>query len=136
MCYFACQNPRELISYVSMIHATFALEEEDMSIKNDSQTTTTREVFRLLEDLRGQHSLEPVKKLFWTELNYDHAHQTLSRRDWPEKVANVLSEDPLLFATAGDGDNFHVIYARLAGDKLSLDDERQVVNQLLKNHIY
>jgi methylase of polypeptide subunit release factors len=107
-----------------------------MSIKNDSQGTTTKEVYILLEDLRRQNSLEPIKKLFWTELNYNHAQQTLSRRDWPEKVANVLSEDPLLFATAGDGDDFHVIYARLSGDKLSLEDERQVVNQLLKNHIY
>ena len=56
--------------------------------------------------------------------------------DWPEQTANVLYEAPLLFATGGIDDSFHIIYIRMASDQLSLKDERLVVTRLLKDHLY
>ena len=55
----------------------------------------------LLRDLRG---LEPLKKLFWSELNYDRVNQPLSRCGWNQTAANALAEDPVLFAGGGAGE--------------------------------
>jgi len=90
-------------------------------------------VCEILENLSG---LEPLKKLFWSELNYDRANQELSRRKWPETQASALAEDPLLLACAGSGENFHVIYGRLASSRLLLTKERPVISRLLKDHPY
>ena len=84
--------------------------------------------------LRGLKGLEPLKKLFWSELNYDRVNQPLSRRGWKESVAGLLADDPVLFASGADA--FHVIYARLASDKLLIGDERPVVSRLLQEHPY
>ena len=88
-------------------------------------------VHDLLHELKG---LEPLKKLFWSELNYDRVNQPLSRRGWKEGVAGLLADDPVLFASGADA--FHVIYARLASDKLLIGDERPVVARLLQEHPY
>ncbi len=88
-------------------------------------------VHDLLHELKG---LEPLKKLFWSELNYDRVNQPLSRRGWKEGVAGLLADDPVLFASGADA--FHVIYARLASDKLLIGDERPVVSRLLQEHPY
>lgn len=101
-----------------------------MSQQQDNEAGSVRKsVQRLLEDLSQQHSLEPLKELFRTQLNYDGKDTTLSRRQWPEKVAHTLAEDPLLLATGGDG--FPIIYAHLGSERLSLTDERRVVKQFL-----
>jgi hypothetical protein len=84
--------------------------------------------------LHGLKGLEPLKKLFWSELNYDRVNQPLSRRGWKEGVAGLLADDPVLFASGADA--FHVIYARLASDKLLIGDERPVVSRLLQEHPY
>ena len=84
--------------------------------------------------LHGLKGLEPLKKLFWTELNYDRVNQSLSRRGWKEGVASLLADDPVLFASGADA--FHVIYARLASDKLLIGNERPVVSRLLQEHPY
>jgi len=84
--------------------------------------------------LHGLKGLEPLKKLFWTELNYDRVNEPLSRRGWKEGVAGLLADDPVLFASGADA--FHVIYARLASDKLLIGDERPVVSRLLQEHPY
>jgi hypothetical protein len=92
-------------------------------------------IHTLLEQLPTR-KLEALKSLFWSELNYDRASQPLSTRDWPESVRQALTEPPTLFATAGAGDGFHIIYARLGADRLLLGPERQVVTRLLQHHPY
>ena len=88
------------------------------------------------EILKKLHGIDSLKKLFWSELNYNRVNKPLSRRDWSQTAANCLKEDPVLFAGGGQNDDFHVIYSRLPQDKLSIGQERPVVNQLLKDHPY
>jgi hypothetical protein len=90
-------------------------------------------VLELLKNLRG---LEPLKKLFWSELSYDHVNQPLSRRGWNQTAVNALAEDPVLFAGGGQNNDFHVVYSRLPQERLLLGQERPVVNALLKEHPY
>ena len=87
-----------------------------------------RSVWDLLNDM---DSLEHLKQLFWTELNYERINTPLSRHDWPERANKALAEEPILFAGYGD---FHIIYSRLNSDRLLLGLERPVVNQLIKDH--
>ncbi|MDH7498989.1 MAG: Eco57I restriction-modification methylase domain-containing protein [candidate division NC10 bacterium] len=87
-------------------------------------------ILDLLNNLRG---LEPLRRLIWSELNYDRVNQPLSRSGWSEAASKALAEDPLLFARHGD---FHVIYARLASDRLLMGSERLVINRLLRDHPY
>jgi len=88
-------------------------------------------ILDLLSSLRG---LNPLKQLFWSELNYERENQPLSRRVWTDTASQVLAEDPVLLASGGN--DFHVIYARLQSRRLLVGDERTVVNQLLNNHPY
>ncbi|MFO7995729.1 MAG: DNA methyltransferase [Dehalococcoidia bacterium] len=90
-------------------------------------------VLELLRNLRG---LEPLRKLFWSELNYDHVNQPLSRRSWNQTAANALVQDPVLFAGGGQNNDFHVVYCRLPQERLLLGQERPVVNAVLKEHPY
>lgn len=90
-------------------------------------------ILELLKNLRG---LEPLKELFWSELNYERVNQPLPRREWTDTAAQALAEDPILFAGGGANDEFHVIYARLISDRLLLGQERPVVSRLLKDHPY
>lgn len=83
-----------------------------------------------------------LKQLFWAELNYDRAGVTLAMTDWPDALRSLLAEAPQLFATAGEGDGFHVIYCRLRGANQgelqppALGDERLLVGKLLRTHPY
>ena len=88
-------------------------------------------VLDILKDFRGP---EPLKQLFWSELNYSRVNTPLSRRGWNATAAGSLAADPVLFATGGDG--FHIIHSRLSTDKLPMGQERPVVSQLLKEHPY
>ncbi|MGO9269622.1 MAG: Eco57I restriction-modification methylase domain-containing protein [Terriglobia bacterium] len=88
-------------------------------------------VLDILKDFRGP---EPLKQLFWSELNYNRANSPLSRRGWNATAADSLAADPALFATGGDG--FHIIHSQLPTDKLLMGQERPVVSQLLKDHPY
>lgn len=90
-------------------------------------------VLALLRNLRG---LDPLKQLFWSELNYQRISQPLSRRGWSDAASRALSEDPFLFAAGGQDNDFHVIYARLASDHLLLGQERPIVSRLLHDHPY
>jgi len=90
-------------------------------------------VHNLLKQFTG---LEPLKQLLWSELNYQRVNQPLSRRDWSTTAATALAEDPILFASGGQDDTFHVIYARLANNQLLLGQERPVVSRLLRDHPY
>lgn len=80
--------------------------------------------------------LDALKRLFWSELNYNRAGRPLSTRDWPPGAVEAVSGAPQLFATAGQDDGFHVIYTQLSGDRLSLGAERAVITRLLRDHPY
>jgi type I restriction-modification system DNA methylase subunit len=95
------------------------------------QTERQQSVLNLLQGLKGQ---EPLKKLFWTELNYDKANSPLSRKGWGEQASSALADDPTLFATGGK--DFHVIHSRLRSEKLLMGMERPVVSRLLQDHPY
>ena len=90
----------------------------------------------VLDLLKGLRGIEPLKELFWSELNYQRVNEPLSRRGWTETANKALAEDPVLFAGAGENNDFHVIYARLASDRLLLGHERPVVSRLLRAHPY
>lgn len=90
-------------------------------------------VFDLLKNLRG---IEPLKQLFWSELNYQRVNEPLSRRGWTDKASQALAEEPTLLANAGKDGDFHVIYSRLADERLLHGLERPVVACLLRNHPY
>jgi len=90
-------------------------------------------VLDLLGNLRG---LDPLKELFWSRLNYDRVNQPLSRRNWTETARMALADDPLLFASGGVDNDFHIIYARLNSDLLWRGTERPVVSRLLQDHPY
>ncbi|HIE25944.1 TPA: hypothetical protein EYP66_01500, partial [Candidatus Poribacteria bacterium] len=87
-------------------------------------------VFQILSTWKGSESL---KELFWRQLNYDRLNQPLPRRDFPKAADDALAESPLLFA---ESNGFHILYCRLASDRLRLTDERAVVNRLLQQHPY
>jgi len=86
-------------------------------------------VHNILSNLR---SLDKARELF-AELNYDPAHDLVSRRGWGEAVGNTLAEDPQVIASH---DDFKIIYARLYADSLLLGDERPIVNKLLREYPY
>ena len=88
-------------------------------------------VLKLLQQFQGT---EPLKQLFWSELNYERVNTQLSRRGWTDAVAGGLADDPLLLASGAN--DFHVIYSRLSSDKLLMGLERPVVSKLLKDHPY
>ena len=90
-------------------------------------------ILQILKNLKG---LEPLKKLFWTELNYERVNQQLSRAGWTDTAAESLAEDPILFAGGGQNNDFKVIYNRLNSDNLLLTQERPVVTKLLRDHPY
>ena len=91
------------------------------------------DVLTLLQNFQGA---EPMKKLFWTCLNYEQVRKPLTRRQWPESTTRLLAEDPTLFAAGGQDGDFKVLYSRLEKDRLSLADERIVTSRLLKDHPY
>ena len=90
-------------------------------------------ILNILQDFNG---LDPLRELFWTELNYDRRNDGIPRGDWTDTAKNALAEDPILFATGGIDDAFHVIYARLNADRLLLTAERPVISRLLQDHPY
>jgi len=90
----------------------------------------------VLELLKGLQGIEPLKQLFWSELNYQRVNQLLSRRGWTESASKALADDPVLFAGGGEDEAFHVIYCRLTSQNLSRGLERPVVTQLLREHPY
>lgn len=90
-------------------------------------------VLQLLKTLEG---IEPLKQLFWTELNYERIYQPISRRQWTDSQQSLLAEDPVLFAGAGDEQGFQIIYSRLASDRLLLSPERTVVSRLQAEYPY
>jgi len=90
----------------------------------------------VLNILRDMRSLDGLKRLFWEELNYERENKPLSPRQWPDNARQALTEDPILFASGGEGNAFHVVYCRLSSADLKRGLQRPVVNQLLRDHPY
>ncbi len=92
-------------------------------------------VHSLLQALHTRQ-MDVLKQLFWSELNYNRAGQPLSTRAWPDSARQALTGPPQIFATAGQGEAFHVKYGRLNADRLLLGPQRLAVTQLLREHPY
>jgi len=90
-------------------------------------------VLTILQNLRD---LDGLKKLFWQELNYERENKPLSMRGWPDAARTALADDPVLFASGGEDNAFHVVYCRLASATLSRNLERPVVSRLVREHPY
>ncbi|HQE92161.1 MAG TPA: TaqI-like C-terminal specificity domain-containing protein [Anaerolineae bacterium] len=104
--------------------------------------TNPQRVLDLLHRMPSE-GLNAAKRLFWTELNYDRAAESLSTREWPDGTRALVNADPLLLAqhTSTLG-SFDILYIPLASEQtgrsfpLSLAAERAVITQLLPNHPY
>jgi hypothetical protein len=90
-------------------------------------------VLNLLENLNG---LEPLKKLFWDELNYERINESISRKGWNEPAAKALADDPVVFAGGGDNESFKIILNCLDSEKVPLGMQRPVVNRLIRDFPY
>jgi hypothetical protein len=90
-------------------------------------------VLKLLENLIG---LEPLKELFWNQLNYDRVNQSISRKGWNEPAAKALADDPLVFAGGGENNDFKIIVGRLDSNRVPLGMQRPVVNRLTRDFPY
>ncbi|KAB8335152.1 N-6 DNA methylase [Scytonema tolypothrichoides VB-61278] len=86
--------------------------------------------------LQNLKNIDVLKRLFWSQLNYERVNKELSRRRLTDAVKNELIDDPLLLGSGGANNTFHVIYARLKSEDLSRQGERSIVNNLLKEHPY
>lgn len=93
----------------------------------------TQKILSILKNLPND-KLEGLKSLFWEELNYDHANQPIPTGDWDSSLKDNFAELPYLFATGGNGEGFHVIYARLIENKISINTERALINKLTSAH--
>lgn len=90
-------------------------------------------VLDLLSDFKG---LDPVKELFWKELNYERINEPISRRGWTENAAKSLTDDPIVFAGGGENNDFKIILARLDSDHVRLGLQRPVISRLLRDFPY
>ncbi|MEI2577492.1 Eco57I restriction-modification methylase domain-containing protein [Scytonema sp. PRP1] len=90
----------------------------------------------ILNSLQNLKSLDVLKRLFWSQLNYERVNQELSHRKLTDAVAYEVKGSPLLLASGGANNAFHVIYTCLKSEELSRQGERNVVNHLLKDHPY
>ncbi|MGL6342360.1 MAG: Eco57I restriction-modification methylase domain-containing protein, partial [Waterburya sp.] len=91
---------------------------------------------KLEKSLLNLNREKSLKDLFWSQLNYERVNQTLSVRNWNDRLASELTDNPLLLASGGANNDFRVIYSRLKGDRLFKQKEREVVNKLLPDNPY
>ncbi|MCL4557990.1 MAG: hypothetical protein M1491_05070 [Deltaproteobacteria bacterium] len=101
-----------------------------------SRPERQNEVIDILEELKKQKGLEPLKQLFWSELNYNQVNEPLSRHGLSDTANKALAEDPILLASGGSDNGFHIIYSRLASERLLIGQERPIVSKLLQTHPY
>ncbi len=85
----------------------------------------TERILHLLQNLRG---LEPLRELFWRELNYTRIDEPIA--ELPDSRTQCLAEPPRRFAAAGRNNDFHILYAHLNTEKLRKTDERQLIAHL------
>ena len=85
----------------------------------------TKRISKILEEFQG---IEPLKKLFCVELNYDRANSPID--NLPKGTADLVAELPFAFATGGKDKDFHIIYVQLKTEKLLKTHERQIITHL------
>lgn len=116
-----------------------------MSQKQQSYSAPVRDkdteslVQKRLEALGKPRSIDALKQLFWSDLEYTRAVSPLPYHSWPDTTRQYIDgtdkDGPiLLFATGGHDNGFHIIYIHLASPTLSLSQEREIVTRLLKDH--
>ena len=82
----------------------------------------------ILPILQNFHGTEPLKQLFWVELNYDRVNTHID--NLPKSTVDLVAETPLCLATGGRDNDFHVIYVKLKTERLRKTDERQIITHL------
>ena len=85
----------------------------------------TERILSLLQTLRGT---EPLRQLFWVELNYHRIDAPIE--DIPESLTDCLAEAPRRFAAGGRDNDFHILYARLNSEAPRKTDERRLIAHL------
>ena len=85
----------------------------------------TETIYPLLQNFQD---LESLKQLFWIELNYDRANTPIE--NLPTVTDDLVAEVPLVLATGGKDNDFHIIYVQLKTEKLLKTDERQIITHL------
>src|SRR5690242_11075518 len=106
-----------------------------MSISNENQDTTRSDVVGLIHDrleaLCTQGSLDPLKKMFWTDLGYKRVNQPLPYHNWRDSstVEHYLCpDDPLLLFATNEQGNYDIIYIHLSSQDLPLTHERPIIH--------
>ena len=125
-------------SPASFLHKNVLISGFSTTFPSEYPLADVHSVHALLDELRkpgkSKNKDEPLKQLFWHELEYERVNRPLSRQGWAESARSVLDGDPILFATGGE--QFQVIYSRLRSDKLLKAEERPIVSRLLQDHPY
>ena len=85
----------------------------------------TERILSRLQDFRG---IEPLKELFWVELNYNRDNTPIE--NLPEGAANLVAEVPIRFAIGGKNKDFSIIHVKLETEQLRKTDERQIITHL------
>jgi len=86
--------------------------------------------------MQGARSLDPLKRLLWTELNYDRVNESIPMRGWPDSAEEALAEAPIRLAeNRSQFGVFHVIYCRLKPEHgLRVMPQRPVISTLLAEY--
>lgn len=95
---------------------------------------TRRRISTHLQELYEKQSIQPLRDLFTTELNYDYSDMGLNLPDEKSRALLYAHEHPRIIATGGNGD-FKIIYIRLR-NALSRVNERTLITKLLPNNLY
>lgn len=92
---------------------------------------------RILIDMSGNDEktrLNAFRELFWTELNYERADQSIPTNEWtPKQKAELLELSRFAYYESQFG-RFEIIFCRLK--KLSRITEREVITKLLASYPY
>ncbi|MDQ4121654.1 MAG: hypothetical protein M3209_09435 [Acidobacteriota bacterium] len=78
--------------------------------------SSTENAARIFSQLKSFHSLQFLRELFQSTLDYDYVGENLSYREFSDTVHDAITEMPILLAAGGVNNDFHVIYTVLAGD--------------------
>jgi len=113
-----------------------------MSEQNIGTTTDAKDLVTIVQErlkaLGSQKSLDPLKDLFWKDLEYTRVSKSLPYQyGWSSAIRQTLYEgDPILHLASGGRDNdFDILYIRMKSNTLFLSEERPIVMELLKSHL-
>ncbi len=82
-------------------------------------------------------SVDSLKKLLWTELNYDRANQPLPLDSWTERQREGIAAEPTVIATHDSQfGSFDIIYCPIDQWDRARGIEREAINVLLREHPY